>query len=217
LTSIADAIAQAKSQANSVPAAVVENVAAPSIVPGRRLTMADLGAQSVTVDNWLQVTEHGIQVAKSADLLDSIDVEIDMNEIVLCYMVRYGKKPPNYRKSYDGVTTVGSSKPWEVTIREAQTFDPECRGQYSAAEIPMTLTGDLNLPKEKKVIEAGTRTGYTTSVTAFAEFQRFYNEVERADLMGQKVLVKVGFKKKTGNGNNWGVITYTLVGPAETN
>ena len=63
-----------------------------------------------------------------------------MNEVVLCYMLRYGKKPPNYRKSYDGVTTVGSNKPWEVSIREAQSFDPECRGQYSAAEIPMTLT-----------------------------------------------------------------------------
>jgi hypothetical protein len=216
LTSIADAIAQAKSQANSVPAAVIENTL-PAATPGRRLTMSDLGSQSVTVDNWLQVNEHGIQIAKSADLLESIDVEIDMNELVLCYMVRYGKKPPNYRKSYDGVTTVGSSKPWEVTMREAQSFDPECRGQYSAAEIPMTLTQDVKLPKEGKVIEAGTRTGYTTSVTAFAEFQRFYNEVERADLLGQKVLAKVGFKKKTGNGNNWGVVTYTLVGPADTN
>ena len=216
MTSIADAIAQAKSQAANTPTTVIEVNNAPSIVPGRKLTMADLGAQSVTVDNWLQVTEHGIQIAKSVDLLDSIDVEIDMNEVVLCYMVRYGKKPPNYRKSYDGVTTVGSNKPWEVSIREAQSFDPECRGQYSAAEVPMTLTADVNLPKEKKVIAAGTRTGYTTSVTAFAEFQRFYNEVEKADLMGQKVLVTVGFKKKTGNGNSWGVVTYTLVGPVES-
>ena len=186
-------------------------------MPGRKLTMADLGAQSVNVDNWLQVTEHGIQIAKSVDLLDLIDVEIDMNEVVLCYMLRYGKKPPNYRKSYDGVTTVGSNKPWEVSIREAQSFDPECRGQYSAAEIPMTLTADVNLPKEKKVIAAGTDWLHDVGHGVW-RIPALLQRGREGRVLGQKVNVKVGFKKKTGNGNVWGVVTYTLVGaPSPSN
>jgi hypothetical protein len=30
-------------------------------------------------------------------------VEIDLGEIVPVYMVRFGKNPPNYCRSYDGV------------------------------------------------------------------------------------------------------------------
>ena len=71
--------------------------------------------------------------------------------------VRFGKNPPNYCRSYDGVTTFGSPKPWELTVREGQHLDADCRGQYSAVEIPMTLTEAVELKRDRKTVEGGTR------------------------------------------------------------
>jgi hypothetical protein len=99
-------------------------------------------------------------------------VEIDLTEIVPLYMVRFGKNPPNYYKSYDGVMTFGSPKLWELTLREAQRLDPDCRGQYSAVEIPMTLIDGVELKRDRKTIEGGTRIGYTTSITGYRPSHR---------------------------------------------
>jgi hypothetical protein len=154
---IDDAIAEAKAQASRLP--VVVNA------PARKLTMSDLEAGSLDVESWLQVDKYGLHLDKSQEALEAIEVEIDMSEIVPVYMVRFGKNPPNYCRSYDGVTTFGSPKPWEFTLREAQHLDADCRGQYPAVEIPMTLIDGVELKRDRKTIEGGTRIGYTTSIT----------------------------------------------------
>src|SRR3954468_24348663 len=107
---IDDAITKAKSQAVRLPA----------IIPIRKLSMADLEASSLDVQSWLQVDKYGLHLDKSQEALEALLVEIDLSEIVPVYMVRFGKNPPNYCRSYDGVTTFGSPKPWELTVREGQ-------------------------------------------------------------------------------------------------
>jgi hypothetical protein len=129
--------------------------------------MFDLEVGSPDVESWLQVDRYGLHLDRSQEALEALMVEIDLTEIVPLYMVRFGKNPPNYCKSYDGVMTFGSPKLWELTLREAQRLDPDCRGQYSAVEIPMTLIDGVELKRDRKTIEGGTRIGYTTSITGY--------------------------------------------------
>jgi hypothetical protein len=195
---IDDAIAEAKAQASRLPA----------IIPARKLGMSDLEAGSLDVESWLQVDKYGLHLDKSQEALETLMVEIDLGEIVPVYMVRFGKNPPNYCRSYDGVTTFGSPKPWEFTLREAQHFDPDCRGQYPAVEIPMTLTDGVELKRDRKTIEAGARIGYTTSITGYRPFQKFWNECEKKGLTGKVVKVRLGYETRKNNGNEWAVVTY---------
>lgn len=171
-SSIDEAIAKAKAQATRLPA----------IINARKLTMSDLESSSLDVESWLQVDKYGLHLDKSQEALEALLVEIDLNEIVPVYMVRFGKNPPNYCRSYDGVTTFGSPKPWELTVREGQHLDADCRGQYSAVEIPMTLTEAVELKRDRKTVEGGTRIGYTTSITGYRPFQKFWNECEKKGL-----------------------------------
>ncbi len=198
---IEDAIAEAKAQASRLPA----------IINVRKLTMSDLEASSLDVESWLQVDKYGLHLDKSQEALEAFLVEIDLNEIVPVYMVRFGKNPPNYSRSYDGVTTFGSPKPWELTVREGQHLDADCRGQYSAVEIPMTLTEAVELKRDRKTVEGGTRIGYTTSITGYRPFQKFWNECEKKGLTGAVVKVKLAYETRKSNGNEWGVVVYEIV------
>src|SRR4051812_2107215 len=89
-SSIDDAIAEAKAQASRLPA----------IINARKLTMSDLEASSLDVQSWLQVDKYGLHLDKSQEALEALLVEIGLNEIVPVYMVRFGKNPPNYCRSY---------------------------------------------------------------------------------------------------------------------
>ncbi len=195
---IDEAIAEAKAQASRLPV----------IINARKLTMSDLEASSLDVESWLQVDKYGLHLDKSQEALEALLVEIDLNEIVPVYMVRFGKNPPNYCRSYDGVTTFGSPKPWELTVREGQHLDADCRGQYSAVEIPMTLTEAVELKRDRKTVEGGTRIGYTTSITGYRPFQKFWNECEKKGLTDAVVKVKLAYETRKSNGNEWGVVTY---------
>jgi hypothetical protein len=53
------------------------------------------------VESWLQVDKYGLHIDKSQEALETLLVEIDLAEIVPVYMVRFGKNPPNYWRSYD--------------------------------------------------------------------------------------------------------------------
>ena len=197
---IDDAIAEAKAQASQLPA-----------VPIRKLTMFDLEVGSLDVESWLQVDRYGLHLDRSQEALEALMVEIDLTEIVPLYMVRFCKNPPNYCKSYDGVMTFGSPKLWELTLREAQHLDPDCRGQYSAVEIPMTLIDGVELKRDRKTIEGGTRIGYTTSITGYRPFQKFWNECEKKGLTEAVIKIRLGYETRKSNGNEWGVVTYEIV------
>jgi hypothetical protein len=175
------------------------------------LTMADMTSTCIDVESWLQVDKYGLHLDKSQEAIEFLEVEIDLSEVAPVYMVRFGKNPPTYRKSYDGVTTFGSSKPWQLTVQEAQALDPECKGQYAAVEIPMRLLETVELKRDKKTIERQTRIGHTTSVTNYRLFQRFWNECQKEGLAGAVVKVRLGYEVRRSNGNEWGVVTFELV------
>jgi hypothetical protein len=210
-TSIDDAIAAAKASANAMTPAAISGGSLPA-TPARKLTMADLDAGSIDVATWLQVDEYGLHLAKTKDTFETIDFEIDLDEVVACLTVRYGKNPAQYKKSYDGVTTFGSGESWEVTLRKAQSIDSTCRGAYSSAEVPMVLVNDVTLVKgEGKKIEAGTRVGFAPSVTGFKNFKRFWDEAVEKGYAKKTARVRVGYEVKKSNGNEWGVATFTLL------
>lgn len=208
MTSIDEAIAQAKASASAMTTTSVPQV------PVRKLTMDDLDAGSIDVASWMQVDEYGLHLAKTKDVFETLDVEIDLDEVVALLSVRFGKTPVQYRKTYDGVTTFGSGKAWEVTLREATQLDPTCKGAYSSAEIPMTLLNDVVLPKstsDTKKLEAGTRVGHAPSVTGFKNWKKFWDSCVEKGLKGQSVKVRISYEVKRGGGNEWGVATYTLL------
>lgn len=202
---IDEAIAKAKAQ-------TPDRLPAP-LTPVRRLTMHDLEVGSLDVTSWLQVDKYGLHIDKSQEALETLLVEIDVTEIVPVYMVRFGKNPPIYRRSYDGVTTYGLPKLWELTVHEAQSIDADCRGQYRAVEIPMTLIKMVELKRDRKTIDAGTRVGYTTSITGYRSFQKFWRVCEKKRLT-EAVTVQLGYEVRKSNGNEWAVVTYELAKPS---
>ena len=207
LTSTIDqAIAAAKAQAT----AITQTAGVPA-TPARKLTMNDLDAGSIDVAGWLQVDEYGLHLLKTKDIFEELIVEIDLDEVVPCKTVRFGKNPAQYRKTYDGVMTFGSSKPWEVTLREAQSIDPTCKGEYASVEIPMVLTSDAALPKGGKTVEAGSRIGYAPSITGFKNFKKFWDLCQEKGLTGEVVKVRLGYEVKKGGGNTWAVASFELI------
>jgi hypothetical protein len=71
-----------------------------------------------------------------AEALEALLVEIDLkNEIVPVYMVRFGKNPPNYCRSYDGVDDLQPSK--AMGTHGARGATPGCR-------LPSAVLGGRN-------------------------------------------------------------------------
>ncbi|MGB8139554.1 MAG: hypothetical protein WCF52_03585, partial [Pseudolabrys sp.] len=58
----------------------------------------------------------------------------------------------------------------------------------------MTLTEAVELKRDRKTVEGGTRIGHTTSITGYRPFQKFWNECEKKDLTDTVVKVKLGYE-----------------------
>ena len=87
-------------------------------MPGKPLGMSDLMSGGISVDHWLKVKDDGLIIGDNrTDKLDNIVVEIDMSAVQVAYAVKYDQGKV-YKKSYDGVTTVGGGS-WADTVAMA--------------------------------------------------------------------------------------------------
>jgi hypothetical protein len=225
MNAVNNAIAKAQEAAaatiDAVPAVVQAEVApVPAVyVPARAPSMADaMASAQMRPDEWLKVKEHGLLLGTSREAIETMTVEINMTEQDGFYMkesIKYGN-PAVYMSTYDGVTC-DKGGAWIAAVGKAQAADPRAKPYYSV-DIKMRLTADVKTLKGKKheFGDAGKMLGHSTSTTNFDEWREFYREVAAAGLVGRKVIAKLTAKPLENKaGNVWGVIVFTLVGPAE--
>lgn len=172
----------------------------------------DLDNGGMSVDGYWKVKAEGLKVDDKPGLIETAVVTIKMNEVQVCQAVKYGN-PAQYEKTYDGVRTAKGGD-WAAACARAKQADPSNRSDpYVSADIPMTVYEDVKDSKSTLVAEKGKRLGYGLSTTNLANFRDFKKEVEAKGLMNETLIVVIGAQRRTNKaGNEWGVMTFTLVG-----
>lgn len=206
----------ALTQANAVAPPANTNVPATAPMgqmPARRLTEADLVGQSMAVDEWINVSEHGLIFGKNKLLVldENVIVGIDLEAVAYGETIKFGKQPAQYRKTFDRVNDSRGGS-WADSVAMAQRIDPQAR-PYRSADIPMVLLMDVKA-KGGVVFPTGTVVGYSTSTTGFAKWDGFITDARRRGFAG-RCKVKLGSEAMSRNGNTWGVITYSMIGVHE--
>ncbi|WP_353640782.1 hypothetical protein [Mesorhizobium sp. WSM2239] len=216
MNNIDAAINQATQAAGNIPQEAAPNVPA-TVAPqntavGRPMGLDDAMAGAVTVDEWLKVNEHGLQIGAKKPLLEEIKVRIDLSDVTYNETVKYGN-PATYRKTYDRVMASDGST-WAQALSEARSVDPRAR-PYKSADIQMEMVDDVKLKEE--TVEAGTTLGHSFSTTGFKAFAKLVKQMTKdgADPSSDTVEVTVGYVEQSSNGNTWGILDfkdYTVVG-----
>ena len=218
---IAAAIAQAQAAAANLAAAQAAGAGAVAVVPqtttavaplrpGAPLSMDDMGG-GMSVDGWLGVKEFGFVGGAKKDLLSNkvIQVEIDLSAVAPNFAIKFGNNPVTYYKTYDRVFEARGGS-WADAVAKAQRAAPGAR-EYPSADVPMTLLEDLKTVGGETAQPSGTSIGYSIATTGWGNWKKFYQECIRLGLVGHTVRVELGFEKREGNGNKWGIINYKLV------
>lgn len=222
MSNIQEAVKQAReaaaTMANSEPhraSNVVLDHRAASMRAFTKPTMAGIQAargilgQSV---NWLKVDVHGLTIGKDKKLFDNILVDLDTTEekgFMVKHTFRFGN-PPTYLSTYDGIACDKGGS-WGAAVAKARMVDPEIQ-PFHAADIRITLSEEVTMKDGKTKLTLGSVLGHTTSKTNFYEWSNFYEELAKADLIGQTVKVKLGWKEMTSPNvaKPWAVVTFEL-------
>ena len=179
------------------------------------MTMDKFMEMGLAVDAWLKPDFQGMTIGDSPIAVIHIDVEIDMTEkrgFTLIQAIRYGQDPVRYDYTTDNQTSK-DGLPWFNILSAAYAVDPTVQ-PYRAAQIPMTVVADAVNLKNEVVAKAGTRLGYTTSVTGWAPFEGLYRDCQRNGWLGQKVIVRLTNEGKVKGTNKWGIVRFELLGLA---
>lgn len=163
--------------------------------------------------NWLKVDVHGLMIGKDKKLFDNILVDLDTTEekgFMVKHTFRFGN-PPTYLSTYDGIACDKGGS-WGAAVAKARMVDPEIQ-PFHAADIRMTLAEGVTLKDGKTKLDLGVVLGHTTSKTNFYEWSNFYEELAKADLVGQTVKVKLGWKEMSSPNvaKPWAAVTFELV------
>jgi hypothetical protein len=227
MTSIAAAVAAATAAANAaqaaqapglpatVPVAGAANAVTP-YAPGKRMTLDDVENGSMSVDGYFKVKYEGLKVGDKPGLFEECLVEIVLPEVAVCKSVKYGN-PAIYEKTYDEVRTAKGGS-WPEAQARAKAADPSYKSDpYISADIPMKVLAPIVDSKGVLLCEAGKKLGYSLSTTNLGAFKDFKRAVEAAGIsLNGTVVVKVGYAPRSNkNGNQWGTMTFTLVGEKE--
>lgn len=224
MSAINDAIAKAQAAANAAAGQQSNAVAtvsqgstavATAPVPGKALSMETLATGSINVDQWVKVKEFGLLIGDNKALIDTMKVSISMIDgrgFVPKLSIKAGN-PAQYWSTTDGTTCPGVGT-WDQAQQKALSLDPKARS-YRSVDLPMTLL-EPAISKGVEIAKVGTILGHTTSTTNWKNWEQFYKDVADAGLMGQTVQVELGFEPKTNKaGNNWGVVSFKLLGAVE--
>lgn len=226
---IQEAIAKAQAEAGKIAAAQAgaltpqtpanSNVPAP-VRPGAPLAMSDMSGGGITVESWMGVSEYGLLFTDKKTMINTpVRVLIDMTAVAPNYAIKFGN-PAQYFKTYDRVTSnIGGS--WAEAVAKAMAAGAS--REYRSVDIPMTIMEDIKTvdPKTKAetvVVPANTVVGHSTSTTNWGNWDSFYRSLCKAGLEREQVIVELTAEPRTNkNANRWGVIAFTLVGPANDN
>lgn len=204
----------AAAAAAAAPAPALSGTASGSLptvaAPGRARTLADaVEAAPQSVDLYLQVDYSGMHIDKTPDVIETIDVRIALADLKFPYSLRYTSAGQTiYLKSIDGVREARSGQSWHECIARAQSIDPMCKGSYDSVELVMELISDVDLKKSKRVIEAGSKLGYTTPYTGYALCMDWLKAAFKEFGPAGIVPVRLTHIPKQKGSNNWGVIGF---------
>lgn len=167
------------------------------------------------VDEYVRVKPEGFRIGdKMQGLVDELTVEIDLSEITPIYSFRceLGGQT-KFVKSYDGVTT-SDSKNFDSEVARLTRVGEKPSGIYKSFEIPFELIEDLADTKKGSAVgfDAGTKVGYTPSVTGTKPIQSFLKRIRNSNpgLLQQTVNVKITHEKRTKGSYEWGVLNFEL-------
>ncbi|NRB16123.1 MAG: hypothetical protein HRU33_00750 [Rhodobacteraceae bacterium] len=224
MSGIQDAINQAQAHAADVVANEA-NLAATDLIEGHvassgqmktfvKPTMTSVAASTGLLPRstiYLKPTEHGMKIGKNKEMLQEFEAEIDLTDDVgfmLKHTIRFGN-PAQYLSSYDG-SGCNKGGTWGDALQKGRMAG-KCTDPYFAAEIKLVLTKDLKMKEE--TLKAGAVVSYdTSSPSRFSDWSYFYDAAAKAGLVGQKVRVKVIAREINHNGNNWGTVSFEIIG-----
>lgn len=214
---IDDLIAQAESRGNEVAETSEAQLPATRSEPNalaRRPSLDNLMNSGMNVDDYIKVSEDGLKVVveNKSTLFESVEVTIDMSEVVSTEAIKFGN-PPQYFKTFDGVVCTDGRTKWTDAIEKGAAHNPPST-PYSSADIPFTLDEPIK-KGDAIVFDVGTRLGYSLSTTNREAFARFLKDVNNDNLRHSKVRVKLGYEAKSNKDYTWGIVTFTLLGVAE--
>lgn len=214
---MSDAISAALARAQAVvPVPLVQAAVpvthTPQTTAAPRSLQDAMATAGTSVDAYIGLKEGSFTVGKVKLKVDEVRVTIRLSEVKFGYGVRYdagGRQV--YAKSYNGVTEA-RGRSWAEVVAQAQNMDPKCNGQYDLADIPMTLLEDVTVPaKPPTTISSGKRIGYTTSITGYAPFMAWVNEVMPKYGADAEIPVKLFKLDKTGGGYDYQVIGFETI------
>lgn len=176
------------------------------------MSMENLLAQGVSADNWVKTGFHGLSIDEV--LVNDFKAVINMTERMgfqPCQSIRFGEQPNvQYDSTVDGVTAK-SGKTWPVAIMQARAIDPKCR-PYRSVTLTMTALEDITACKGGKVVvPAGTIIGYATSVTGWANWEKFYKACVLSQRLNGDVFVNVGCDSRKKGSSEWGVMCWDII------
>lgn len=183
---------------------------------GPAFSMEQMLVGSISVDAWIQVSKFGLTIDKDkGSLVDTALVAIDMASVALSYTVKFGKDPAVYRKSYDGLNCAQGGT-WKDALAVAQSVEATAR-PYRSADIPMTLLAAWPSKTKGKEDEykVGMSVGYTTPTTGWKHWEALWKECNAKGLANSVVEVELGFEAKAKGTNEWGLVTFKLIGEHE--
>lgn len=183
--------------------------------PAAKFSMETLSSDSITVDQWVKVKELYFHIGDDKAIVPEFKVSIDMTDgsgFLVKQSIKAGN-PAQYWSTYDGETCPGVGS-WAQAVSKAQALDGKAR-PYRAVDIPMELLEDV-VVGGKVVAKTGTKLGYSTSTTNWANWETFYKAVANAGLIGKSVEVKVTPEARSNKaGNAWGVMKFELIGEVQ--
>lgn len=185
-------------------------VAAPA---GQAFSMETLATGSINVDAWMKVSQFGLLIGDNkTSLIDTIKVSMEMTDgkgFVPKLSIK-GGNPAQYWSTYDGVSAQGGGS-WEQAQLKAKALSPTAYA-YRCVDLPFTVLEPV-VVKGVEVAKAGLKLGHSTSTTNWKNWETFYKDVAAAGLMNQTVELELGYEPKENKaGNNWGVVTFKLIG-----
>jgi hypothetical protein len=186
---------------------------------GSAISLRDQVESSTTVDTYAKLKDVGINLGADPKFLcDEFLAKINLSDVVAFAGLRFGQgSSTTYKRSLDRQTESQTGRSWGDVVGEAQRIDPKCKGDYDAADVPMTLIDDVEGGKGKDPIKAGTVVGYTTSITGYKFFKAFAQQIYKAGLDDVDLKVRVFHEALESNGNTWGVLNFEFLGVYDEN
>lgn len=227
MSSIDDAIAAAEAAAantqTGTEVATTQGGALANPAAGGAVDMglgSFLKSGGINPDKWIQVKDTGLKLDKNEKAtIDQFEGDIDFSQVKLFVGLRIALPGNKYEyiKSYDGRTEAKTGQNWNAAVAEANARAVAPNSTYRGADILIVPSKDIK--QGGTTIPAGTKLGYTTSITGFAPFQTLLAQlvndgdvqVGANDTLSGTVTVKVTHETKKNADYEWGVLNFAKV------